>query len=61
MRKRRGQSILEYVIILVAIVAAIAAGVSIFAKQDESGTTGLSKLYKQAQTTIETETGKLPK
>ena len=51
MRKRRGQSILEYVIVLTVIVAAVLAGALIFA--NKSGSTGLGKLMKSAGGTIE--------
>lgn len=50
LKKRRGQSLLEYIIILTAIVAAILAARTVFFKQDTS--TGLGKLLNQANITI---------
>jgi len=51
MRKRKGQSILEYVIVLTVIVAAVFVGAALFAKHDSSG--GLGKLMNKAGGTIE--------
>ncbi len=51
MRNNKGQSILEYVIVLTVIVAAILAGALIFAGKNESA--GLGKLMNKAGGTIE--------
>lgn len=51
MRCKKSQSILEYVIVLTVIVAAVLAGAAIFAKKDETG--GVGKLMKKAGGTIE--------
>lgn len=42
MRKKSGQSILEYVIVLIAIVAAVSVGAYVLAQK--SGTRGVGKL-----------------
>ena len=57
MRKIGGQSILEYVIVLTAIVAAIIAGAVVFAGKDK--TKGVGKIMDTAGTKIETATGKI--
>lgn len=59
--KKRGQSVLEYVIMLTAIVAVILAGVALtatgFGTKDETG--GLGKILKQSASTIETKTAEI--
>ncbi len=55
MRSMKGQSILEYVIVLTVIVAAVLAGALIFAKSsgEKGSTTGLGKIMDKAGGTIE--------
>lgn len=57
MRRNKGQSILEYVIVLTAIVAAILVGALTFATK--SNTAGVGKLMDKAGKTITTATGKI--
>ncbi len=57
MFNRKGQSILEYVIVLTAIVAAIIVGASAFASRDK--TKGVGKIMDTAGTKIEGATGKI--
>ena len=52
MGNRRGQNILEYVIVLTVIVAAILVGASTFASRT-SGTAGLGKLMNKTGAAIE--------
>lgn len=54
---RRGQSILEYVIILSAVVMAVIVGMKTFGKQDSSG--GLGKMMSQAGERIKYEAGRI--
>jgi len=54
MRKRKGQSILEYVIVLTVIVAAIALAASTLIKP------AVNKAFNDSKSVIETATGKLP-
>ena len=54
-RNRRGQSTLEYIIILTVIIAAILVALGTLFTQDESK--GLGKLFQKAGEKIETETG----
>lgn len=57
-KRRRGQSTLEYVIILSAVVMAVIVGInSFFGKKDATG--GLGKLMTQAGQRIEDESGKI--
>lgn len=51
MGNSRGQSILEYVIVLTVIVAAVLVGALVFAPQDKSK--GVGKLMDKAGGTIE--------
>jgi len=51
MHRKKGQSILEYVIVLTVIVAAVLAGVLLFTNQNK--TSGLGKLFDKAGGTIE--------
>lgn len=51
LKKRRGQSLLEYIIILTAIVTAIILGLKLFV--DKSKDSGLGKLLNQAGSTIQ--------
>jgi len=53
MRIKKGQSILEYVIVLTVIVAAVLAGALFFAKKDASGGSGVSKIMYKSGGTIE--------
>lgn len=53
MRSKKGQSILEYVIVLTVIVAAIAYAATQFIKP------AIKKGFENSQSTIETATGKL--
>jgi uncharacterized protein (UPF0333 family) len=52
MRHKKGQSILEYVVVLTVIVAAILAGVTMFAKKGDSAR-GVGKLMDKAGGTID--------
>ena len=54
-RNRRGQSTLEYIIILTVIIAAILVALGTLFTQDESK--GLGKLFQKSGEKIETETG----
>ncbi|MCX5701726.1 MAG: hypothetical protein NTW64_01945 [Candidatus Omnitrophica bacterium] len=55
MRNRKGQSILEYVIVLTVIVAAIALAAGTLIRPS------LNKAMNDVGATINTATGKLPK
>jgi len=57
MEKKKGQSILEYVIVLTAIVAAVAAAAVFFVGKDK--TKGMGKLMNQTAETIGIATGKV--
>lgn len=57
MRRKKGQSILEYVIVLTAIVVAIGLGVATFAGKDK--TKGMGKLMDETGKTITNYTGKI--
>ncbi len=57
MRRKNGQSILEYVIVLTAIVVAIGLGIVTFAKHDN--TVGVGRLMDQTGKTITNATGKI--
>lgn len=48
---KKGQSILEYVIILTAVIAAIVVGA--LAISNTGSSTGLTKVFSQSQTKIE--------
>jgi len=58
MFKTRGQSTLEYVIILTAIIAAVIFGVTHFTTHDTGS--GLGKLMNDATDRITDATGRLP-
>ena len=58
LKKIKGQSMLEYVIILTAIVTAIIAAVTVLGKQND--TAGLGKLMHQTGERIKTESAKIP-
>ncbi len=57
LNRKRGQSILEYVIILTAIIAAIILAVTTLGQKDNTG--GLGKLMDQAGKRIQTETNNI--
>ncbi|MDP3732185.1 MAG: hypothetical protein Q8R31_04050 [Candidatus Omnitrophota bacterium] len=60
MLKRKGQSILEYVIVLTAIVAVIIAGAALFARPGDAGKgQGVGKLMDSAASKITTSTAKI--
>lgn len=63
MRKtRKGQSILEYVIVLIAIVACIAwAATQFIAKKDVADPKGVGQLMKQTGKAMEAATGEIAK
>ena len=52
MNRKKSQSILEYVIVLAAIIAAIAVGVTKFANKDKEDPKGVGKLMQEAGNTI---------
>jgi hypothetical protein len=54
-RRNKGQSILEYVIVLTAIVAAVVVGAAMFGKKDQSS--GMGQLMNSAASKISTSTG----
>lgn len=58
MFREKGQSILEYVIVLTAIVGVIVAGAVMFAKPEDK-TKGVGKLMDSAGETIKAATGKI--
>lgn len=58
MFKKKGQSILEYVIVLTAIVAVIIAGAALFAKPNDK-TGGVGKLMDAAAQKITDSTAKI--
>jgi len=55
MRKKKGQSILEYVIVLTVIIVAVAVAAKTFIAK------GVDKGLNDAGSTIERATGQLPK
>jgi hypothetical protein len=60
LRKRNGQSVLEYVVIFTVVAAAVVAFVASSIKTGEdSKSFGLGKLLKSAQTRIEKDSGDL--
>ena len=59
MLKKQGQSTLEYVIVLTAIIAAVIAGAALLAQRDTGK--GVGKLMEKATDRITNATGKLPK
>lgn len=60
-RRRKGQSSLEYVIILTAIIAAIIAARQLMFKTGEEGkAAGLGKLLEKSTDNITDATGRLP-
>ncbi len=60
MRNKNGQSILEYVIVLIAIVAAVTVGAVVLAGNKDP-TKGIGKLMNETAGVITRSTGKLPK
>lgn len=56
-RKKKAQSILEYVIVLTAIVTAVVAAVSFLGRKDTSN--GLGKLMYNSSQRITTESAKV--
>ncbi len=58
MLKKRGQSILEYVIVLIAIVAAVTAGVVYFASSSHPER-GLGKLMNDSAEVLKRSTAKI--
>ncbi len=56
-RARKGQSVLEYVIVLTVIVAAIVAGVYLLTGKDN--TKGMRKMMKDTGAKITTDSGKV--
>jgi len=63
LKKKKGQSILEYVIVLIAIVACIAwAAITLIAPKDKnSAKAGVGKLIEQTGQTMEAATGEIAK
>lgn len=60
MRRKKGQSILEYVIVLTAIVVAVGIGVATFAGgRDKANPQGIGKLMSETNKTIINSTGKI--
>ena len=57
LRSRSGQSTLEYVIVLMGIIGAVIAGLTIFAPSD--GSRGLGQVFSNASTKMTTETSKI--
>lgn len=57
LRTKKGQSTLEYVIVLAAIVAVVVAFIGTNFQKDP--TKGLGKLFQKCKETIETQTDKL--
>ena len=57
LRKVKGQSTLEYVIVLAAIIAAVLIGILVLAGRDP--TKGVAKLMNQTAGKIEGATGKI--
>lgn len=57
MYRRRGQSTLEYIIVLTAIVAGVIAAVTTFGKKDSSG--GLGMLMNKTANKITTESERI--
>lgn len=55
MKKKISQSVLEYVVILTAVVAAII----FFVARSREGNTGLGKMLQKAGTTVETSSGRI--
>ena len=55
--RQRGQSTLEYIVVLTAIVAAVVLAAVTIGKT--GGTTGLSKIFQQSANKIETESNKI--
>ena len=60
LKARKGQSTLEYVIILTAVIAAIIVGVAVLANPADRGNTGLGKLFTSAGDRITDATARLP-
>ena len=59
LKKNRGQSTMEYIIVVTAIVAAVIAVAVTIGNQDAGGGAGLSKLFKQSGDKIKTESKKI--
>jgi hypothetical protein len=57
MRRKTGQSILEYIIVLTAVIGGVVLAVSTFAPHDAS--TGLGMFYTKAGETLENATGNI--
>lgn len=57
MRRKRGQSILEYIIVLTAVIGGVVLAVSTFAPHDSS--TGLGMFYTKAGDTLGNATGNI--
>ncbi len=57
-RRERGQSILEYVIVLTAIVAAVIAGAALFANSNDKSK-GVGLLMDNARQRMDNSTGKI--
>ena len=61
MLRKRGQSTLEYVIVLTAIIAAVIVGITYFTKTGDAGkSSGLGQLMDKSTDRITDATGKLP-
>lgn len=58
MRRKSGQSILEYVIVLTAIVAVVVAGAALFAKPNDK-TKGVGLLMNNAAQKMTTSTANI--
>lgn len=59
LRNKRAQSVLEYVVVLVAILAAIVFFVTTNFAPNPSGQTGLSRLFNRSGQRITNSTGSL--
>ena len=58
-RKKKGQSTLEYVVILMGILAAIIFAVTKFAPNEEGSTGGLRTVFQNSAVRMESATGRL--
>ncbi len=62
MHKKKGQSILEYVIVLIAVIACIAwAATAFIAKRDAANPKGVGQLMQQTGKAMEAATGEIGK
>jgi len=59
MRIKKGQSILEYVIVLTAIVGVVIAGALLFTGKDEKNPQGVGKIMSKSAETMKAATGKI--